>query len=129
MESWIINKITKKLQTNFTFKSFQFSSIAKFIEYPNPQKDSDLNSETGFGMDLKDMGFSKFWSITYTRIWKFYKITKLLSKDEFSHCVWSISASTFHARNIKGNIYTQMTKLKYKSTAKIDLSFKQANPA
>ena len=126
----MINKFKKKkLQTNFTFKSFQFSSIAKFIEYPNPQKRLQFEFWNRFGMDLKDMGFTKFWPITYTKIWNFNKITEFLSEDEFSHCAWGISASTFHARNIKGNIYTQMTKLKYKSTAKIDLSFKQANPA
>ena len=117
-KSWLINKFTKqkkKLQPNFTFKPFQFSSIAKFIEYPNPQKVLQFEFRNRFWHDLKDMGFTKFWSITYTRIWKFYKITKLLSKDEFSHCVWSISASTFHARNIKENIYTQMTSWNIKA--------------
>ena len=58
----MINKLKKKKNYNPISLSGRFNFLA-LQNSQNTQihkEDYDLNSETGFGMDLKDMGFSKF---------------------------------------------------------------------
>ena len=117
-KSWLINKFTKqkkKLQPNFTFKPFQFSSIAKFIEYPNTQKWLQFEFRNRFWHGSKRQGIHQ---ILINHIHKDLKILQNYKIIKWGRvltlCMKHISKHVPSKKYQRKHIHTN-DKLKYKS--------------